>query len=119
MSRAPRSASLYFRCLHHLEISVFLAYQAFDFARKVVDIPLFQPNDGSRYQRLNYIYNTIRHFDPATLPADHLHAIWLSNAGVHVSPVQLSFAEFADLLVELGELAEKISRCERPASPEA
>ena len=108
----PRKASLYFRVLHHLEMTVTMLYQAFDFGRRFADVQLFEKGDGSDYERLNRIYNVSRHFDPADLPIDHLHAVWVANDGIHIADCRLSFEELAELLRELGRSADRMSRIE-------
>jgi hypothetical protein len=109
----PRKPSLYFRVLHHFEITIMMLYQAFDFGRRFVEVRLFEKGDGSDYERLNRIYNVSRHFDPANLPEDHLHAVWVVNDGIHTADCSLSFEEVGELMTELGRSADRLSRLER------
>src|SRR2546428_190967 len=48
-----RSISLYFRCLRRFESTVAMLYQSLDFVRRALGIKLFDPGDGSPYERLN------------------------------------------------------------------
>jgi hypothetical protein len=109
----PRKPSLYFRVLHHFEVTVTMLYQALDFGRRFAEVKLFERGDGSKHERLNLIYNVSRHFDPAALPLDHLHAVWIANDGIHIADCSLTFRELGELLTELGQSADKVSRIER------
>ncbi len=110
ISTTPLRPSQYFRCIHHLESTIAAAWQAFDFARRVFNEDVFTKGGGSPHERLNFIYNTARHFDPDELPAGHLHPVWLSNRAVHSATAELSFAELADMLREIGEFANKLAK---------
>lgn len=99
----------YFHALRKFESSIAMLYQAYDFARKALSIKLFEPHDGTPYQRLNFIYNRSRHPDVQTLPSDHLHPVWVRDDGVYTDGGTLRFDELEDLLRELGRIAERIS----------
>jgi hypothetical protein len=98
--------------LHHFEMTVTNLYQAFDFGRRFAEVRLFEKGDGSDYERLNLIYNVSRHFNPAELPPDHLHAVWIANDGIHTTDCCLTFEELAELITEIGRLADRLSRIE-------
>jgi hypothetical protein len=88
--------------------------------KKVSGIPFFQKNDGSRYQRLNEVYNVGRHDNPAALPTGHVQLVWLENDGVHVASGALAFEELRNLVAELARAAEYTASCgpwTQPAPP--
>ncbi len=114
-----RSISLYFRCLRKFESTVAMLYQSLDFVRRALGIPLFTQGDGSPYERLNLIYNKSRHSNPETLPAGHLHAVWIKNDGLHAARVNLTFDELRDLIRDIGRIADKLAKGEVPAEPSA
>lgn len=58
--------------------------------------------------RLIKIYNESRHFDPAGLHSDHLHAAWLTNNGIQIKDCELSYVEVESFLAEVGDLADRI-----------
>jgi len=104
-----RKPSVYFRALNHFEAAIGFLYQAYDLRMRFMSVKLFQKGDGTSYNRLNSIYNKGRHFKPADLPADHLHAIWITNDGIQIDNCGVSFMEVEDFLMEIGRLADRIS----------
>jgi hypothetical protein len=114
VSVPSRRPSLYFRALHHFEMTIAMLWQAFDLTMTVLKEQLFVKNDGSNYQRLNWIYNESRHFDPSKLPLGQIHAVWLNNAGIQTERYGVSFQELEEFLIEIGNLADSISKNESP-----
>jgi hypothetical protein len=110
-----RSISLYFRCLRRFESTVAMLYQSLDFVRRALGIKLFDPGDGSPYERLNLIYNKSRHSDPETLPTGQLHAVWIKNDGLYADGANLTFDELRDLVRDIGRIADKLAKGEVPA----
>ncbi len=107
---APRpTSSLYFRTLHHFEITIAMLYQALDSVRTFSGKKLFDSGDGSPYERLNRIYNESRHADLKELPFNHLHRVWITNDGMHTATCNISFEELKRLLEEVGRFADSIS----------
>jgi hypothetical protein len=105
-----KSVSLYFRCLARFESTVAMVYQALDFAGKALNIKLFSKGDGSPCERLNKIYNESRHRKPETLPTGQLHAVWIKNDGLFTDGAHLTFAELRELVHEVGQIADKLSK---------
>jgi hypothetical protein len=103
-----RKTSLYFRALHHFEITIAMLWQAYEAVRKLTGIDLFKPGDNSRYERLNQVYNHSRYSSPE-LPPDHLHRVRISNTGIHTAKYSLTFEELQEALEEIGRLADRIS----------
>lgn len=67
--------SIYFKTLRHLESCLAALWQGFDLARRASGTELFLKGDNSAFERLNWLYNKGRHFDPGALPAGDLHAL--------------------------------------------
>jgi hypothetical protein len=109
-----KSASLYFRVLRKLHNVVAQTYQAMERVRGATGINHHTPGDGSRNARLALVYNTYRHGDPLRVPAGNAQVDWLTNEGLHVEagPTQafIGFEELRDAVLEIGLLADKISR---------
>ncbi|MEO8628990.1 MAG: hypothetical protein ABI612_12925 [Betaproteobacteria bacterium] len=101
--------SQYFRLLRKVEATIASLYQAFDIARKPLQSDIFEPNDGTPYQRLNCIYNRSRHVNTLSLPAGHLHPVWLQNDGLYTDGAFLRFDELEQQLRDLGRIAERVS----------
>jgi len=87
----------YFKTLRHLENCRALATD------------LFTKGDGSVYERLNWLYNKGRHFDPQALPQGDLHALWLTNDGFHSREHAITFEEMREALKVLGGMVDKIA----------
>jgi hypothetical protein len=100
--------SLYFRALHHFEMTIAMLWQAYSFVRQFTGLDPYKNGDSSRYERLAKIYNDSRYFDHK-LPPDHLHHIWISNDGIHTAKYSLSFEELKESLEEVGQFADSIS----------
>ena len=118
-SATSKKPSLYFRALHHFEMTIAMLWQAYDFTRKIPRRKLFDKDDGSNYERLNWIYNVSRHFNPSELSSDHMHVVWLTNTGIQTDKYGVSFPELEEFLVEIGNLADSISQAKKPDSTEA
>ena len=104
--------SLYFQALHHFEITINLLYQAYELVMKKLNIKLFIKNDSSPLERLNRTYNVIKHAEFSSIPEGNLHPVWLHNEGIFVSTAYINFDEIYDMLIEIGNLANKLSNPE-------
>jgi hypothetical protein len=109
-----RKTSLYFRALHHFEMTVAMLWQAYDLVKNVTGKKVYEKGDHSRYERLNLIYNASRYFD-RDLPPNYLHHIRVSNDGIHSASHSLSFEELGECLEEIGEFADIISSKLKPS----
>jgi hypothetical protein len=114
LSGSKERVSVYFRALYHFEIVVSLLYQAYDMTIKITNQKVFTKNDGSPIERLNRIYNVSKHLEPSTIPAGHIHAVWITNSGLAVSLATLTWLELAELVKDVGAAADAISS-PRPA----
>jgi hypothetical protein len=102
--------SVYFRALYHFEIAINLVYQAHELFMKILKVRLFEKNDGTPVERLNRIYNVSKHLEPSSISDTHLHSVWIKNEGLCISTAMLSFEEFAELVVDVCGLADKLSK---------
>lgn len=101
--------SLYFQSLHHFEAAIIQLYLAHDYARKKLDIKLFDGDDGSPLSRLNTVYNKIKH-----QVAEEDQTIWITNEGIECDECKLTFAEIEDILRTLAKLNNRILHPKKP-----
>jgi hypothetical protein len=101
--------SFYLKSLTHFEITITMVYQAYHLFMRLSDEKFFEKNDRSLLDRLNKIYNLIRHFNPLELPLNHIHPMWISNDALQVESCALSFVEFEEIMIDIGELADRVS----------
>lgn len=104
-----RSLGTYFSVLRHLETCISSVWQGLEFGRKSLGEPLFKKGDGSAYERINWIYNVSRHFDPEALPQDDMHRVWLSDQSVHTREQTVSFDELREAIRMLARISKKIA----------
>jgi hypothetical protein len=114
VSAPSKKPFFYFQALHHFEMTITMLWQAYDLTRRVMKKKLFDKGDSSNYEKLNWIYNVSRHFDPLELPVGQIHAVWLNNAGIQTGRYGVSFQELEEFLIEIGSLADSISKAEKP-----
>lgn len=103
-----RSVGTYFSILRHLESCISSAWQGLEFARKSMGEFLFTNGDGSVYERLNWVYNVSRHFDPEELSQGHLHRLWLSDEAIHTREHLVQFVELRDVIAMLGRISNQV-----------
>ncbi|WP_254574567.1 hypothetical protein [Stenotrophomonas acidaminiphila] len=99
----------YFKMLRHLESCIAALWQGLEFSRRALQTKLFEKGDGSFYERLNWLYNTGRHFDPQNLPSGDLHCLWISNEGLNSRGQSVTFGELRDSLIFLASIVEQIA----------
>lgn len=102
--------SVYFNALYRFELAITLACQGYEAIRMLAPtLQYYEKNDGTPMQRLFAIYNISKHLEPTSIADGHLHAVWLANDGVSTSRAAVTWAELADLLKALGEMANDVS----------
>jgi hypothetical protein len=101
--------SAYFKALRHFETCLASLWQGLDLGRRALDRDLFSKGDGSVFERLNWLYNKGRHFDPQDLPTGDLHALWITNDGLRAREHAVTFEEMRDALRLLGRTAQAIA----------
>jgi hypothetical protein len=114
LSGERERVSVYFKALFHFETCIAQIWQAYDqtmsfWKRETGEKnKIFEPGDGSVYERLNKLYNDSRHAVD-NIPEDSTVPVWLTNTGIEAKENSISFAELADLLREIGDCADTIS----------
>jgi len=108
-SRDVRKPSGYFKMLRHLENCIAALWQGLEFCRHALQTKLFEKGDGSVYERLNWLYNAGRHFDPHDLPSGDLHRLWISNDGLNSREYSVTFSELRDAIKFLAEIVDKFA----------
>jgi len=104
-----RSIGNLFSVLRHLESCISSVWQGLEFARKPLGQDYFKNGDGSVYERMNWIYNVSRHFDPLALPQGDTHRVWLSDQAMHTREQTVSFDELREAIRMLARISEKIA----------
>lgn len=102
----------YADALFHWECFLGQAWHAFALLVTAWDGKAFDKNDGSIEQRLNALYNQMKHVESridnrqmlpgATVP------VWLENEGLRSVDANLTYAETAELLKELAKYADAL-----------
>ncbi len=111
------SLSHYFHALRHFETAMMLAWQACDAMNMVMEQDggraSYKGGDGSAYDRLRRIQNIVKHAAEkllcGRLSPEPSVPVWLVNEGVESSDCSLTFDELAQLLTQLGAVAEEVS----------
>jgi hypothetical protein len=101
--------SRYFKALRHFESCLASLWQGLDLGRRALERDLFTKGDGSVYERLNWLYNKGRHFDPQELPSGDLHALWLTNDAINSREHSVTFEEMREAIKVLGRMANSIA----------
>lgn len=104
-----RSPATYFNVLRHLESCISALWQGLEFARKSLGQDLFKKGDGSAYERMNWVYNVSRHFDPEALPQGDLHRVWLSDQAMHTREQTVSLDELREAIRMLARISQKVA----------
>ena len=111
-----QSPSTYAKALLHWEFFVGQAWQGYNVLIHLIQhrsgderFRVFQPNDGSTEQRLNSLYNAMKHAEgritSGQILADTVSPIWLSNRGMECTDDHLAWSETGDILRDLSEWA--------------
>ncbi len=113
ITNAGQNPQFYADALFHWECYLGQAWHAFATLAKAWDGKVFQKNDQSIEQRLNAMYNRMKHVESciengqmilgATVP------VWLENEGLRSVDVTLSYDETGEVLKELAKFADALS----------
>lgn len=72
-------------------------------------LKVFEKHDGSAEQRLNLLYNAMKHVEKrinaGQIPENATSPVWLSNSGLECTDGHLTFNETADVLRFLAKWA--------------
>lgn len=104
--------SPYFRALSRFEAAIGHIYIAYDLYRKKAGKNFFASGDQSALDRLNRIYNELRHN-----PTDDDQMVWITNVGIQSKHHEVSFVELEALLIEYGDLADHLSSTSKSDKP--
>jgi hypothetical protein len=104
-----RSISTFFTVLRHLESCIGFVWQGLEFVRKSLGQDLFKKGDGSAYERINWVYNVSRHFDPEALPQGDTLRVWLSDQAIHTREQTVCFDELREAIRMLARVSEKVA----------
>lgn len=112
-----QSPSRYAEALLHWEFFLGQSWQAYVLLQKLVQLlgdddkyQIFEPGDGSLEQRLNLLYNAMKHVEKriatGQLPEDTVSPVWLTNQGVACTEGGVTFEETGEILRDLAKWAD-------------
>lgn len=122
MNGERERVSVYFKALFHIEACIAQMWQAFSQSMIFINNltgkknKLYERGDDSSYEHLNNLYNISRYAgdnisENSTLP------VWLTNSRIVARDANISFDTLNILLIEIGELANKLSNPPIPEPP--
>lgn len=108
-----QSVSTYAEALFHWECFLGQSWHAYALLISAWDGKAFEKGDGSIEQRLNSLYNQMKHVESrienqqmlpgATVP------VWLENTGLRSVDTSLTFSETGEILKDLAKYADALS----------
>jgi hypothetical protein len=106
------AVSKYFSSIYHFEQFIAQAYQAYMLLRHLLgESCLYKAGDKSELDRLNQIYNHIKHSDSklvsGAFPENGTMSTWLTNGGVHCQSAELTCAEAVEILEDIANGANR------------
>jgi hypothetical protein len=124
LARSNQSPSLYCEALFHWEAYLGQSWHTFKLLEKAFSLELFRKGSASELQRLNALYNQMKHVESqiecAQIPAGATVPVWLTNDGLKSTDAVLSFVEtgrilevvasWADVLVDPKSAPSKIKQ---------
>jgi hypothetical protein len=110
----PRNVlSPYFRALLNFEVCISQCYQGYELLATASGEKFFERNDKSEAERLHSLYVDSKHMDEmidgGKIPTEATAALWITNHGLESSRAILSFDELAEMLLNMGRLAHRLS----------
>lgn len=113
LASGGQSPKEYVDALFHWETFLGQAWHALAILITAWKGKAFDKNDGSIEQRLNALYNQMKHvesrIDNAQMPPGATVPVWLDNEGLCSVDIKLTYAETADVLKELAKYADALS----------
>ncbi|TAJ19391.1 MAG: hypothetical protein EPO47_07845 [Rugosibacter sp.] len=107
-----QSVTRYVEALFHWECFLGQAWHAYALLTTAWEGKAFQKNDGSVEQRLNAMYNQMKHVESRIENAQMLPGatvpVWLENQGLRSVDANLTFTETADVLKDLAKYANAL-----------
>jgi hypothetical protein len=110
LTRDGKSPTAYVEALFHWECFLSQSWQAFNLLAKAWAGTVFNKNDGSVEQRLNALYNQMKHvesrIESGQMLPDATVPVWLENEGLKSTDARMTYAETAAILKELAKYAD-------------
>jgi hypothetical protein len=112
-----RRADDYFDARSCFEAAIAPISYAIGIVRGALKTSAFKKGDGSFNERLQSLYNLIKHGDPRAVPPGHVHLLWLENDGIHGAQVlangrtdhhAVTFEELREEVRDFGKIASDI-----------
>ena len=134
-----QSPTSYSNALLHWEYFLGQSWHAHLLLRQVLrlmsgddTLNVFEPDDGSAEQRLNLLYNAMKHvesrIDAGQIPENATSPVWLSNRGLECTDGHLTFhetaailhflAKWAHVFVDPKEVAHKVEALRQESPPD-
>lgn len=117
-SGKKENISTYFMAVYHFEQMVSQSYQAYMLMRHFIAdsngakvASFYKENDGSEVDRLNKIYNHIKHCDGRVtkneFPKNYSIPVWLTNTGISCPVAELQYNEIIEMLEDIANGANR------------
>jgi hypothetical protein len=110
VARGGQSPQRYAEALFHWECFLGQAWHGFAILISAWGGKVFEQMDGSVEQRLNALYNQMKHvesrIDSGQILAGATVPVWLENEGLRSVDTRLTYGETADVLKELATYAD-------------
>lgn len=107
-----QSVTRYVEALHHWESFLGQSWHAYALLAKAWAGKVFEKGDGSVEQRLNVLYNQMKHvesrIDNAQMLPGATVPVWLENQGLRSVDANLTFAETSGVLKDLAKYADAL-----------
>ena len=120
LDNGGQSPTRYAKALFHWECFLSQSWHAFALLMTAWNGKVFDKNDGSVEQRLNALYNQMKHvesrIDKAQILLGATVPVWLENQGLRSIDVTMTYAETAEVLKEIAKYADALSN---PATAKA
>lgn len=109
LKKGSDSPTVYVETLFHWECFLGQSWHAFQLLATAWDGTVYKKNDSSVEQRLNTLYNQMKHVESrienGQMLTDATVPVWLENEGLKSIDVAMTFAETAAILKELAKYA--------------
>jgi hypothetical protein len=105
-----QSPSRYAAAIFHWEIFLGQSWHAFKLLEKAFGAVLYQEGDGSVEERLNQLYNQMKHVESRIAAGQMLPEatvpVWLTNEGLVSVDARLTYRETGDVLMDIAKWAD-------------
>jgi hypothetical protein len=112
LANGGQSPTRYAEALFHWESFLGQSWHAFALLVKAWDGKAFEKNDGSVQQRLNSLYNQMKHVESriecGQMLPDATVPVWLENEGLRSVDANLTYVETAVALKELAKYSDAL-----------